>query len=96
MQSTNNIFETYNVDLGAYLMLEGIPYQGCRIVSDPEKGEPKALLVFLDEKGVCRDLERNFMMSREKSYRDLNKYLLKDVHKEIKQFNRKLKSQLEE
>ncbi len=87
-------FETNNVDLGAYLMLEGIPYTGCRVEAD-RKGDPQAVMMFEDVKGICRDLERVFVASREKRFRDLNKYLLKDVHREVRSFNAKLKERIE-
>lgn len=77
-------------------MLEGIKYLGCRIIMDHNREEPKALLRFLDEKSNCRDLERLFMQSREKQYREINKFLLKDIHGEIKKFHLKLKEQVEE
>lgn len=91
-----SMFETSNLDLGAFLMLEGIKYLGCRIIMDHNREEPKALLRFLDDKSNCRDLERIFMQSREKQYREINKYLLKDIHGEIKKFHLKLKEQVEE
>ncbi len=92
----SNIFETPNLDLGAYLMVEGIRYLGCRIDIDSRRQEPQAVLKFLDEKENCRDLERCFMTSRDKKYRDLHKYLLKDIHQEVRQFNRKVKERAEE
>jgi len=88
------IFETHNLDLGAYLMLEGIKWVGCRIVIDARRDEPKAMLQFSDEKQNCRDLERVFINSREKRFREYNKLLLKEVHKEIRNFNSKLKDQI--
>jgi hypothetical protein len=90
------VFETSNLDLGAFLMLEGIKYIGCRITLDPARDEPKAVLKFLDEKLNSRDLERVFISSREKKYRELHKYLLRDIHGEIKKFHGKLREQVEE
>lgn len=80
------VFETSNLDLGAYLMLEGVRYLGCRIEIESQKRKPLAVMQFHDEKLNARDLERVFMTSTEKRYRDLTKYLLKEVHKEIKRF----------
>ena len=85
--STDKIFETSNVDLGAYLMLEGVKLIGCKIDFDSMKRKPMAIMQFLDEKMNARDLERLFMTSSEKRYRDLTKYLLKEVHKEIRKNN---------
>lgn len=87
-------FETNNVDLGAFLMLEGLRYTGCRVEVD-RRGEPQAVMIFDDPKEVCRDLERVFINSREKRYRELNKSLLRDVHREVRIFNTKLKEKLE-
>jgi len=93
---TSKTFETTNLDLGAYLMLEGIQYLGSRIAVDTSRNEPKAVLLFFDQKGNCRDIERLFMLSREKKYRELNKFLLKDIHLEIKKFNAKLSKQVKD
>jgi hypothetical protein len=91
-----NIFETTNLDLGAFLMLEDIQYLGCRVSAEEKSGDPVAILRFLDEKQNCRDLERVFMTSREKHYRDLNKFLLKDIHRAIREFGSKLSKKIED
>jgi len=77
------IYETKNVDLAAFLMFEGIKFLECRV----ERGAGKDLVVmrFLDDKTVCLDLERVFMTSDFKRYRDLVKYLLKEVHRKLKE-----------
>lgn len=81
-----NIFETDNLDLGAYLMQQGIRYMGCKIEYDASRRRPKATMKFLDDRQNARDLERCFMTSPEKRYRDLTKYLLKEVHREVRHF----------
>lgn len=96
MEQDPGIFQTPNLDLGAYLMLEGIKYLGCKIIVDPKRDEPKAVLKFLDDRKNCRDLERVFIGSREKRFREFNKFLLKDIHQEIKKFDNKLKTQIED
>lgn len=83
------IFETSDLDLGAYLMLEGLKYLGCRLDSSVSSRKPLAVMIFLDEKTVARDLERVFMTSNERRYRDLTKYLLKEVHKKVRESNLK-------
>ena len=80
----DRVFETSNLDLGAYLMLQGVKYLGCKLGQDEAKRKPLAIMRFLDEKQNARDLERLFMTSSEKRYRDLTKYLLKEVHKSIR------------
>jgi hypothetical protein len=77
------VFETTNVDLAAYLMLEGIKYLECR--NDKSMGKDLVILRFLDDKQNCLDLERVFMGSQMKRYRDLTKYLLKEVHGKLRE-----------
>lgn len=79
------IYETSNVDLAAFLMFEGIKYIECRA----EKGMGRDIVVmrFLDDKQNCLDLERVFMGSDFKKYRDLTKYLLKEVHGKLRERN---------
>lgn len=77
------IYETKNVDLAAYLMFEGIKFLECAV----DRGTGKELVVmrFLDEKTVCLDLERVFMTSDFKKYREITKYLLKEVHSKLRE-----------
>lgn len=75
------IFETQNVDLAAYLMLEGI-----RLLEvDKSKQNLKVIVMrFLDEKQNCLDLERNFLNSDFKKFRDIHKYLLQKIHEALR------------
>ena len=82
-KSANMIFETTNVDLAAYLMLEGVQYLGSK-TSDMH-GKDIVVMTFLDSKENCRDLERVFMGSEMKRYRDLIKYLLREVHGKLRE-----------
>lgn len=77
------IFETTNVDLAAFLMYEGIKYVEARV--DRSSSKDLVVLRFLDEKQNCLDLERVFMSSNFKRYRDIVKYLLKEVHKKLRE-----------
>ena len=79
-----NKFETHDVDLAAYLMLEGLKY--IESVRDPNAPptKPRVLMRFFDERGVARDLEKVFMGSNIKKYREFHKYLLKDIHRTLK------------
>ena len=77
------IFETTNVDLAAFLMLEGIKYFECKI--DRSMGKDLIVLRFADDKQNCQDLERVFMGSDFKKYRDIVKYLLKEVHAKLRE-----------
>jgi hypothetical protein len=75
------IFETQNVDLATYLMLMGIK------LLEVKKSETKrnvAILRFLDEKQNCLDLERVFINSEFKKFRDINKYLLSKIHESLR------------
>ena len=80
-----NIFETADLDLGAFLMLHGLKFLGSRVEDDLSKQKPKAIMRFLDDRQNARDLERIFMTSSEKRFRDLNKYLLREAHRIIKE-----------
>ena len=82
------LFQTNNVDLGSYLMLEGVNFAGIEITLNG--GKPVALLKFDDQRLVCRDLEYNFLKSREKQYRSYNKFLLREIHQEIRDFVEKV------
>lgn len=78
----SKIFETSNVDLATYLMLEGVKLIEYKI-SDPYR--KVVTLRFLDEKQNCLDLERIFLNSEFKKFRDINKYLLKNIHAKIRE-----------
>lgn len=84
----DKLFKTSDLDLGAYLMLKGLPFIGCNIESS--KGKPRAIMKFVDEKQKARDLERLFMTSEEKKYRDVLKYLLKEVHQSVRDYTNTL------
>lgn len=77
------VFETTNLDLAAFLMFEGIKFLECE--KSQSHGKDIVVLRFLDEKQNCLDLERVFMGSEFKRYRDLVKYLLKEVHAKLRE-----------
>jgi len=81
----NNVFETADLDLGAFLMLHGLKFLDSRVELEGSRQKPKAIMRFDDEKTNARDLERVFMTSSEKRFRDLNKYLLREAHKSIRE-----------
>lgn len=81
----SNIFETKDVDLAAFLMFEGIKFLECCEVDNKGYGRLIVKLRFLDDRQTCRDLERVFMGSDFKKFRDLNKYLLKEVHNKLRE-----------
>ncbi|MCG3175376.1 MAG: hypothetical protein MOGMAGMI_00305 [Candidatus Omnitrophica bacterium] len=72
------IFETSSLDLAAFLVLEDI-----KLLELTIKGKI-VYFRFLDERSQCLDLERVFLSSTYKKYRDINKWLLKRVHEELK------------
>lgn len=75
------IFETNNVDLATFLVFEGIKL----IESRKSDRNPKVVILrFLDEKENCRDLERVFLSSEFKKFRDINKYLLSKVFETLR------------
>jgi len=75
------IFETTNVDLGSFLILEGV-----KLLETQMKDKAKRIVVmrFLDESQNCLDLERVYLSSDYKKFRDINKYLLKKIHETIR------------
>lgn len=77
-----SIFETQNVDLATFLMLEGIKLLECK---KSEFNSKVVILRFLDEKQNCLDLERVYLSSPYKKFRDINKYLLQKIHQTLKE-----------
>lgn len=79
--STENVFETQNVDVATYLMLEEIKLiECCRSVHNPNV----VVFRFNNEKKNCLDLERSYLSSVYKKFRDINKYLLSKVHETLR------------
>lgn len=80
--STLNIYETTDVDLGSFLLMSNL-----KLLETQIKDEKKRIVVlrFLDPDQVCLDLERVYISSEFKKFRELNKYLLKQVHKTIRE-----------
>ena len=76
------IFNTQNVDLATFLMLEGVKLLECK---RSEHNRKVVILRFLDEKQNCLDLERIYTTSKFKQYRDLNKYLLSKIHEVLRE-----------
>lgn len=75
------IFETQSVDLATYLILEGVKFLGCkRAVVNPNV----VVLQFQDDHKNCLDLERVFINSDFKRYRDVNKWLLGKIHSALR------------
>lgn len=83
-------FQTSDLDVGAFLMTQGLHYLGSRIEFDQVRRRPKAILEFDDSKQNARDLERVFMTSQEKRYREVLKYLLKEAHKAVAEYSREI------
>lgn len=76
------IFETQNVDLATFLMLMDVK------LLEVKKSEVKrnvAILRFIDEKKNCLDLERVYLNSEFKKFRDINKYLLSKIHEALRE-----------
>lgn len=71
------IFETTDVDLATFLMLENIKLLELQL-KDRHRGI--VVMRFLDEAQNCLDLERVYLGSDYKKFRDTNKYLLKKIH----------------
>ncbi len=78
MIEQSTIYETSSVDLATFLVLEGIKLLECR------KENNIVILRFLDDKKLCLDLERVYLKSEHKRYRDINKWLLKKIHETMR------------
>lgn len=81
-QKDIRIFETQNVDLATFLMLMEIK------LLEVKKSESKrnvVILRFIDEKQNCLDLERVYLNSEYKKFRDINKYLLGKIHEALRE-----------
>lgn len=76
------IFETQNVDLATFLIHEGIKLLELK---RSEKQQKVVVFRFLDEKQNCLDLERVYLGSEFKKFRDINKYLLGKVHDALRE-----------
>lgn len=77
-------FSTHDVDLAAFLMKEGLKYIEAALDDTHTQGKPRVMMKFFDEKGVARDLEKVFMGSDIKKFRDFQKYLLREIHRTLK------------
>lgn len=75
------VFETFNVDLAAFLLMEGIELIGFELVDPIRK---KVVIKFKDKSQNCLDLEQVFLNSDYKKYRDLNKFLLRKIHETMR------------
>lgn len=75
------IFETQNVDLASFLMLEEV-----KLLEVVKSKDNQRIIVFrfIDEKQNCLDLERVYLSSQYKKFRDINKYLLQKVHEALR------------
>lgn len=75
------VFETTNVDVATYLLYQGIKL--LEVVKSSTK-QGVAIIRFSDDKQNCLDLERIYINSDFKKFRDNNKYLLAEIHKVLK------------
>lgn len=87
MSDKCNIFLTDSVDLAAFLAMNELRYVGYTTDLDVSSERFKGVLRFEDPRGVAMDLERAFLNSEFKKYRDMNKYFLREVHKATKDKN---------
>ena len=87
MEPENNYFFTESVDLAAFLAMNDLRYVGYTTDLDISSERLKGVLKFEDPRGIARDLERAFLNSEFKKYRDMNKYFLKQVHMACKSAN---------
>lgn len=89
-QKYRKVYRTDNADLATYLMYNDIEFLGCEIAIDGITKKPKAIMMFNDAKETSRDLERMFYTSKEKRFRDMNKRMLKEIHKAVNRFKEQI------
>lgn len=80
--SLSKIFTTTDADLASFLILEGIKFLEAEI---HESDRNRVLLNFDDAKQQCSDLERVYLNSQFKKFRDINKYVLKKIHSKLRE-----------
>lgn len=85
MALTPNIFCTSNVDLATFLVFEGIKLLEFEVTDAYRK---IVTIKFIDEKQNCLDLERVFLNSDLKRYREINKWVLKNIHAKLRENNK--------
>lgn len=78
MSKEPKIYKTADTDVAAYLIYEGIK------LIDLEVVEKIIYFNFLDEKKNANDLERVYLNSTFKRFRDIHRYLLKQIHIKLK------------
>ncbi len=81
MNQEPRIFETSNADLATFLLKEDI--QLLEIVRS-NTNQNIVIIRFIDAKRNCLDLERVYLNSEFKKFRDLNKYLLGKIHETLR------------
>lgn len=86
-EKSNSCFETADLDLAAYLAHNELKFLGSRVEYDKNQRRAKAVMRFEDPRGVGRDLERSFISSAEKQYRDHHKWFLREAHKAVADFH---------
>jgi len=77
------LFKTCDLDLAAFLMLHDLKYVGVEKIKDQESNKTKIQMIFYDPRNIALDLNRIFIMSEQKKYREFLKFLLKEIHKEL-------------
>ena len=79
------IYKTHDLDVAAYMMMEGLKFFQTEIdTATKDSYKPRFLLCFFDEKCIARDLEILYAGSQFQKYRSYNKYLLKQIHMTLK------------
>jgi len=77
-----SIFATDNLALAPYLFNEGLKYLGLtKGIGKNQK--PKIIFIFDDPKNIGKDLEKAFLNSNEKKYRDSMHYFRSQIQKAL-------------
>lgn len=77
-----NTFKTDNLALAPYLLNEDLKYLGVQ-KGIGKNNKTKVFFIFEDPKDIGKDLERAFLNSREKKYRDSMHYFRSQIQKAL-------------
>lgn len=73
-------YTTNNVDFATFLVFEGVEV----LEFTTDGGSNVVYITFKDELGKCADLERVYLKSTYKEFRDINKWLLQKIHETLR------------
>ncbi len=82
MNNDNNLFETDNLGISAYLALSGLSYVKS-VVRQGRNLKQKVVMQFDDPGGIGSSLAQEFVTSKEKKYRDFLFYFRSQIQETL-------------